>query len=209
MWNSSIQNMDSGHSVFNRSYTVLQFRDHSSGNCSAFDQFIRLIYSKSCDQRRFILVVSVYPFNIREERKLLSMNRFCDRISCIIRIDIISVVIIIDSDRAYDRKKIFIQKIQKNLCIDLLDISYNPTSCPVMESFLSTLKSPPSFPLTPIARTPSSSDHTNQIFINLVQYHLCNFHGLCIRHTKSVDEFRLHSGFTYPFTDLFFHRRER
>ena len=102
MRNSSIQNMDSGHSVFNRSYTVLQFRDHSSGNCSAFDQFIRLIYSKSCDQRRFILVVSVYPFNIREERKLLSMNRFCDRISCIIRIDIISVVIIIENGTAVD-----------------------------------------------------------------------------------------------------------
>ena len=52
------------------------------------------------------------------------MDSLCDRTCCIICIDIIRIKVCVKSDRKYDRKEVFFEKILQNLRINFLDITY-------------------------------------------------------------------------------------
>ena len=130
------------------------------------------------------------------------MDCSCDRAGCIICIDIVGLVVIIHSHRAYDRKEIFFQKVKENVCIDFLYISHKSNIFSVGKLFIYFQKS---------AVFSADSDGTySQLFhqlyqtlVHFTQNHFCDFHGVFIGHTQSVDELWLHSHFADPFADLF------
>ena len=154
------------------------------------------------NERCLILEIPVNSVDIREECQLFRMNRLRDRIGRIICIDVVCIIVIIQSDRADDRKKILLQKIKENVCIDGFDITYKPDIFTV-GIFLLHLQKRPVFSADSDCTNAQFLYHSHQILIHFIQDHLRNFHGIFIRHAESVDKFRFHADLSDPAADLF------
>ena len=116
--------MDPVYPFFNGMNTVLKLRNHASAYISLSDHSFRLVYVKLGNQAGRIVLILIYPFNIRKKGKLFCVNCLCNSAGGIVRVNIVRLKLLVISYRENNRKEVIFQKIVKNLRIYLCDLPY-------------------------------------------------------------------------------------
>ena len=193
--------MNPGYPTLNSLDTVVDLRKHSATDISISHQLMSLWYCQFRNQCGWILWILIDSFNICQKCKLLCFHSFCNRTCCIICINIVCIVVIVQSYRANDRKEIFFQKIVKNIRIYICHITDKSDIFTICIFFLYREKS--SVFSTDADRADSQALYKlNKTFIYLAQNHLSQLHSCLIGHTKSILKFRFHTNFSNPTADF-------
>jgi len=129
------------------------------------------------------------------------MNRFCDRISCIIRIDIVGIKIFVKADREYDWKEISFQKIMKDLRINLCNFTY-VADVFAFGKLLFALEKTAVLTADTYSLYAERFYQSNKLLVYFCKNHLCDLHSVFVRYTETVYKMWLHADFTDPATDF-------
>ena len=165
------------------------------------DQSLCLGGGQSGDKGGLVVDILVQTFNVCQERQFLRMYCFCDRAGCIIRINIVGVIIFVQSDGGDDGQVILLQHIEENIGIHAGDLPHI-TDVLTVGIFFLYLKQSTVFTADTDCLDPQFFHHGHQALIHLIQYHFGNFHGLLIGDTQTVYKLRLFADLADPAADL-------
>ena len=165
------------------------------------DQSLCLGGCQSGDKGGLIVDILVQAFDICQECQLLRMYCLCDRARGIIRIDIVSMIILVQSDGSDDGQVILLQHIKEDIGIYAGDLTHITDVLTVGIFFLYLEES------AVLAADTNRLDtelfhHGHQALIHLVQYHFRDFHGLLVSDTQTVDELCFFANLADPAADL-------
>ena len=129
------------------------------------------------------------------------MYCFCDSAGRIIRIDIVGVIILVQSNGSDDGQVILLQHVKENIRIHAGDLTHITDVLTVGIFFLYLEES------AVLAADTNRLDteffhHGHQALIHLVQYHFRDFHGLLVSDTQTVDELCFFADLADPAADL-------
>ena len=103
---------------------VSEFWQHASADQSAVDQLFCLGRTQSGNKGRLIVNVTVQAFDIRQECQLFRTDCLGNGACRIIRIDVVGVIILVQSNGSDDGQVILLQHVKENIRIHAGDLTH-------------------------------------------------------------------------------------
>ena len=193
--------MHTVYTVADRRSTVVQLRQHTTADVTIVDQSLCLGSCQSGNKCGLVIDVLVQSLDIRQKCQFLRMYCFGDSAGRIIRIDIVGVIILVQSNGSDDGQVILLQHVKENIRIHAGDLTHI-TDVLTVGIFFLYLKQAAVFTADTYCFHAQLFHHGHKALIYLVQYHFRDLHGLLIGDTQTVDELCLFSDLADPAADL-------
>ena len=193
--------MDAGDARIDRVDAVGELRDHSAAGVAVCDELLRFFDSHLRDQGRLVGEIAVHAFDVREEGQLLRLQRARDGAGSIVRVDVVGLVILVETDAADNRQIVLLKEIIDDLRVRADDISDEADVFAVDVALLALQKV--SVLAADADRLHAQGvDHGDQALVHAAQDHLGDLHGLGVSDAEALHELRLFADLGDPLGDL-------
>ena len=92
--------------VLDRTCAVAKLGQHAAADKAVLDQLLRLCRCDSGNKGRLVIDIFVQALDVRQKGELLRTDCLCNRTRCVVRIDIVRLKMLIETDWRHDGQKI-------------------------------------------------------------------------------------------------------